>query len=122
MLEQRLTGENGLRRLLGRAGTANVKLIYQQFLDLFDGTGFAELHAKGGVAQRPLWASTGTKNPTYPDLKYVEPIVGPMTINTILRRDLHRCSSAQRSGRTQFAKGSALPDQPSLDSLRQVFP
>ncbi|MFN2527143.1 MAG: bifunctional transaldolase/phosoglucose isomerase [Candidatus Baltobacteraceae bacterium] len=76
-------GEKQLDKLLGKAGMANLKLTYQKFLSLFHGPAFAEVAAKGGVPQRPLWASTSTKNPAYPDLMYVEPVVGKETVNTM---------------------------------------
>ena len=68
---------------LGKAGIANLKLTYQKFKELFDGDDFAPLKAAGAAVQRPLWASTSTKNPHYPDLMYVETVVGPDTVNTM---------------------------------------
>ena len=59
-------------RLLGKAGVANAKLAYQRFKEIFYGERFAELKAKGAQVQRPLWASTGTKNPKYSDVLYVD--------------------------------------------------
>ena len=76
-------GERQLESLLGKAGIANLKLTYQKFLSLFHGPAFAELAAKGAHVQRPLWASTSTKNPNYPDLMYVETVVGKETVNTM---------------------------------------
>ncbi|HTW84976.1 MAG TPA: bifunctional transaldolase/phosoglucose isomerase [Candidatus Sulfotelmatobacter sp.] len=75
-------GEN-LEFLLGQAAIANTKLAYQRFLKLFGGERFAALRAKGAHVQRPLWASTSTKNPAYPDLMYVEPLIGKDTVNTV---------------------------------------
>ncbi len=84
MLQSRIDkGEKPLERLLGRAGTANLQLTYQKFLDIFEGEPFAKLKAAGASVQRPLWASTSTKNPHYPDLMYVEPVVGRDTVNTM---------------------------------------
>nr|MDQ6930045.1 bifunctional transaldolase/phosoglucose isomerase [Candidatus Eremiobacteraeota bacterium] len=72
-----------LDRLLGKAGVANLKLTYQKFLSLFHGPAFEDVSAKGGHPQRPLWASTSVKNPNYPDLMYVETVVGKETVNTM---------------------------------------
>ncbi len=76
-------GEKNLVSLLGKTGVANLRLTYQKFLELFEGAGFAAVKSKGGHVQRPLWASTSTKNPSYPDLMYVEPVVGKETVNTM---------------------------------------
>jgi transaldolase len=84
LLEERIAkGEKQLSDLLGKAGIANVKLTYQRFKKLFESERFAPLAAKGAHPQRPLWASTGTKNPAYSDLLYVENLVGRQTVNTV---------------------------------------
>lgn len=72
-----------LEAVRGQAAVASAKLIYQDFKRLFLSEGFAELQRLGAAIQRPLWGSTSTKNPAYPDLKYVEPLVGPHTVNTM---------------------------------------
>jgi transaldolase/glucose-6-phosphate isomerase len=72
-----------LQGLLGKAGVAGLKMTYQKFREIFESDEFAPIRAKGGVAQRPLWASTSTKNPAYPDLMYVDTVVGPETVNTM---------------------------------------
>src|SRR5262249_13001602 len=59
------------RGLLGQAGVANARLAYQQFRETVAGPRFAALRAKGARVQRPLWASTSTKNPAYSDVMYV---------------------------------------------------
>jgi transaldolase len=69
--------------LRGKSAVAMCKLAYQRFKDLFHGHAFAELAAQGGRPQYPLWASTGTKNPAYSDVLYVEPLIGPQTVNTV---------------------------------------
>ena len=76
-------GQPQLQALLGKTGLANLKMTYQRFKKLFQGERFAKLAAKGATAQRPLWASTGTKNPAYSDLLYVENAVGKQTVNTM---------------------------------------
>ena len=72
-----------LRGLLGRVAVANTKMVYQSFKEIFESPRFAPLRAKGANVQRPLWASTGTKNPAYSDLLYVETLIGPHTVNTV---------------------------------------
>jgi transaldolase len=69
--------------LRGSAAVANAKLIYQRFLELFHGDRFKPLAAKGARVQRPLWASTGTKDPKYSDIKYVQELIGPDTVDTM---------------------------------------
>jgi transaldolase len=69
--------------LLGKAAVANTKLIYQAFKEIFAGSRFSALRAKGASVQRPLWGSTSTKNPAYHDLLYVDPLIGPDTVNTV---------------------------------------
>ncbi|HEY2664105.1 MAG TPA: transaldolase [Candidatus Binataceae bacterium] len=69
--------------LKGRVGVANSKLIYQRFKVLFHGARFKALAAKGAKVQQPLWASTGTKNPAYSDIMYVQELIGPQTVNTM---------------------------------------
>lgn len=74
--------------LRGKAGLANSKVVYQDFLGIFGAEPFTSLRAKGARLQRPLWASTGTKNPAYSDLLYVENLVGPDTVNTMPEKTL----------------------------------
>jgi transaldolase/glucose-6-phosphate isomerase len=72
-----------LENLAGRAAVANAKLAYQKFKEIFHGERFSKLKAKGAQVQRCLWASTGTKNPKYSDVLYVDNLIGPDTVNTI---------------------------------------
>ncbi|MCL4528826.1 MAG: bifunctional transaldolase/phosoglucose isomerase, partial [Chloroflexi bacterium] len=69
--------------LRGQAAIANAKLAYEQFQKTFSGERWEKLKAKGARLQRPLWASTSTKNPAYPDTIYVDNLVGPHTVNTV---------------------------------------
>lgn len=71
------------RALLGKIAVANAKLAYAQFERVFSGPRWQALAEAGAHVQRPLWASTSTKNPAYPDLLYVEPLIGPHTVNTM---------------------------------------
>ena len=71
------------RALLGRAAVANARLAYADFKATFSTERFARLRDKGARVQRPLWASTGTKNPAYSDVLYVDELIGPDTVNTV---------------------------------------
>ena len=71
------------RQLLGKVAIANAKVAYKRFKELFHGERFAKLAAAGARPQRPLWASTGTKNPAYPDTLYMNTLIGPDTVNTV---------------------------------------
>jgi transaldolase len=72
-----------LRALRGKVAVANAKLAYRLFQETFGGPRWRALAARGARVQRPLWASTSTKNPAYPDLLYVETLVGQDTVNTL---------------------------------------
>jgi transaldolase len=69
--------------LKGRAAIANAKLAYKLFTERFQGPRWEALKAKGARLQKPLWASTSTKNPAYRDVMYIEDLIGPSTINTM---------------------------------------
>lgn len=77
-----------LQGLMGKAAVANAKLAYQDFLRVFSGPRWEALAAKGAKLQRPLWASTSTKNPAYSDVLYVEELIGPHTVNTMPQNTL----------------------------------
>jgi transaldolase len=72
-----------LQSLLGRIAIANAKIAYQKYKKVFHGERFAAMKQKGAQVQRPLWASTSTKNPVYPDVYYVEALIGSETIDTL---------------------------------------
>lgn len=76
-------GASALEGLRGKAAVAQAKLAYQLFEQKFSGQRWDALQAKGAHRQRPLWASTSTKNPAYPDLLYVDNLIGPDTVNTM---------------------------------------
>lgn len=73
----------GETTLQGRIAVANAKLAYRRFQQIFGGADWKLLAALGAHPQRVLWASTGTKNPAYPDTKYVDELIGPDTVNTV---------------------------------------
>ncbi|MEO8289969.1 MAG: transaldolase [Gaiellaceae bacterium] len=70
-------------QLKGKLAIANAKLAYKRYQELFSGERWDFLAGKGATPQRPLWASTSTKNPAYRDVMYVEELIGPMTVNTM---------------------------------------
>lgn len=71
------------RQLMGQAAIASAKLAYDHFKEIFESERFDKLRAAGARVQRPLWASTGTKNPNFPDTYYVDALIGPHTVNTL---------------------------------------
>src|SRR3954467_15483534 len=73
----------GRTELQGRAGIVNAQAAYVRFKEIFRGPRFTELYKAGAPVQRPLWASTGVKNPKYRDTMYVEGLVAPDTVNTM---------------------------------------
>jgi transaldolase/glucose-6-phosphate isomerase len=74
---------SGHPELQGRAGLANARAAYRRFKEIFHGERFAALLEAGAPVQRPLWASTGVKNPKYSDVMYVDGLIGPETVNTM---------------------------------------
>ena len=83
LIDEKIAQGAALKDLLGKAGVANLKMTYKKFENLFRTERFKTLAAKGATVQRPLWASTSTKNPAYFDLMYVVSVVGPDTVNTV---------------------------------------
>jgi transaldolase/glucose-6-phosphate isomerase len=77
----RILSENSALR--GQAAIANARLAYADFLETFKGERWEKLESEGANLQRPLWASTSTKNPAYPDTLYVDTLIGSHTVNTV---------------------------------------
>jgi transaldolase len=73
----------GWASLRGKAAVANAKMAYQMFRETFSGARWEALRSAGATVQRPLWASTSTKNPAYSDILYVQELIGPDTVNTM---------------------------------------
>jgi transaldolase len=86
--------------LRGRAAVAQGKLAYQLFRETFSGPRWEALAAAGAVVQRPLWASTSTKNPAYPKTLYVDQLIGPDTVNTVPEATLEEFERAGTVART----------------------
>jgi transaldolase/glucose-6-phosphate isomerase len=106
----------GRTDLAGRAGLANARSAYLAFKKVFESERFAKLREAGCPVQRPLWASTGVKNPAYPETMYVYGLVGPDTINTM---PLPTLTAAARDG---DVTGATAADDPTgdLDALREA--
>ena len=84
-VDGQLPGDSPLR---GRVAIANARVAYQRYLTKFAGPEWEHLHALGAQTQRPLWASTGTKDPAYSDVLYVSELIGPDVINTMPEQTL----------------------------------
>ena len=82
-LVDRALDEVGDQELQGKIAIANAKVAYARFHEVFGGERWERLAALGARVQRPLWASTSTKNPRYPDTMYVDALIGPDTVNTV---------------------------------------
>jgi transaldolase len=82
-VDKRLEASDADASLFGKAGVANARWAYQSYLKVFKGDRFAKLREAGVPVQRPLWASTGVKNPKYSDVMYVDGLAGPETVNTM---------------------------------------
>jgi len=110
--DKRLDEMGGHDRLKGKLAIANAKLAYQRFKELFSGEKWDFLVSKGATAQRPLWASTSTKNPEYRDVMYVEELIGPMTVNTMPEETIQ---AFQDHGK------AALTLEEGIDEAEKVF-
>jgi transaldolase len=82
-VDKRLGALGAPKELFGKAAVAQAQVAYDHFLRAFSGPRWDALVKKGAQLQRPLWASTSTKNPAYSDLLYVDSLIGPNTVNTM---------------------------------------
>ncbi|WP_280468018.1 transaldolase [Nocardia cyriacigeorgica] len=109
--------------LRGQAGVANARLAYAEYQDVFDGgahtSTFTHLAAMGGNRQRPLWASTGVKNPEYSDTLYVTELVAPNTVNTLPEKTLEAVAD-HGVIRGDAVSGTAAAAQEVFDKLTAV--
>jgi transaldolase/glucose-6-phosphate isomerase len=103
----------GRTDLHGRAGLANARNAYMKFKELFLGERYASLREAGAPLQRPLWASTGVKNPAYPDTMYVDQLAAPHTVNTMPMATL--LAAAERAEIT-----GATADQDPTEDLKAL--
>ena len=105
-----------IRRLRGKAGIANARVAYGIFADLFDSDRWATLAAKGAHAQRPLWASTGVKDPSYTDTMYVDELVAPRTVNTMPLATLRAVADHGNPG-SAFSRRDVFESKHVLEAL-----
>ncbi len=111
-------GETGLKGLLGTAAIANARKAYALFQKAFAAQRFVALKAKGAQVQRPLWASTSTKNPAYPDTLYVDSLIGPNTVNTMPPATVE--AVLDHGDPKSTLEGSAQKANAALDALAQA--
>jgi transaldolase len=105
--------------LRGQAGVANARLAYAAYEEVFGGPQYADLKADGARVQRPLWASTGVKNPEYSDTLYVTELVAPHTVNTMPEKTLEAVADhGVVTGNT--IAGTAAAAQETFDKLAAV--
>jgi transaldolase len=102
-VDKLLAGHAGEGELRGRAAVANAKLAYDRFGELFSGPRWQALASQGARVQRPLWASTSTKNPSYRDTLYVDDLIGPHTVNTMPPQTLEAFQDHGRLAQTVTA-------------------
>lgn len=108
-------GTEAAQALKGKVAVANAQVAYEAFLETFSGPRWDALVARGARPQRPLWASTSTKNPSYPDTLYVDSLIGPQTVNTIPEQTLEDFDDHGTLARTVDA------DLPGAHSVLSAF-
>lgn len=99
--------------LLGKAAVANAKIAYKKYKEIFAGKRFSAVKEKGGRLQRLLWGSSGTKNPKYSDIKYVQDLIGPDSINTMPETTM---MAFKNHGQVKITIGDTL------EEAERVFP
>ncbi len=111
-------GSSAALALRGKAAVAQAQLAYRQFRQTFTGARWEALAARGARLQRPLWASTSTKNPAYPDTLYVDALIGPDTVNTLPDATLAAFEDHGRLARTVDADPGRAAQV--IDSLAEL--
>jgi len=112
------TEQQKLKGLQGKAAIANARLVYQDFKQIFGTPRFEALKQAGARVQRPLWASTSTKNPTYRDVLYAEELIGPETVDTMPLETVEKFAD---HGRVRDSIEDDLEGaRQTLDSLEQI--
>jgi len=107
-----------LKSLQGKAAIANARLVYQDFKQIFSTPRFETLRQAGAHVQRPLWASTSTKNPAYRDILYAEELIGPNTVDTM---PLETINNFRDHGRTRSSIDDDLEGaKATLDELEKL--
>ena len=107
-----------LKALEGKAAIANARLVYQEFKRIFNSPRFESLKHSGARVQRPLWASTSTKNPAYRDVLYAEELIGPHTVDTM---PLETIQNFRDHGRVRYSIEDNIPQaKAELAALEEV--
>jgi transaldolase len=108
LLEDKIkaTNDTKLKSLEGKAAIANARLVYQDFKSIFSTPRFESLKHAGAHVQRPLWASTSTKNPAYRDVLYAEELVGPDTVDTM---PLETINNFRDHGKVRYSIEDDIP-------------
>jgi transaldolase len=110
-VDKRLRSIEGGDALLGKAAVANARLAYAAYQEVFSSDRWKALAAQGARPQRPLWASTGVKDPSYSDTLYVDELVAPNTVNTMPEATLHATADhADVRGDTVSGTGAAAQE------------
>lgn len=119
LLQEKIAaGSLALRPLLGKCAIANAKLAYVSFRETVASQRWLALEAAGAQPQRLLWASTSTKNPAYDELMYVEPLIGPQTINTLPRKTIS--AFAERGEVSASLEQGVAEARQTIEDLRQA--
>jgi transaldolase len=117
LLEDKVNATNDLaqqqhfKSLEGKAAIANARLVYQEFKRIFESPRFAALQQAGAHVQRPLWASTSTKNPAYRDVLYAEELIGPHTVDTM---PLETIQNFRDHGQVRYSIEDNIPEAHAL--------
>ncbi|MDA3649314.1 transaldolase [Saccharopolyspora indica] len=115
-IDKRLEKISGGEALRGKAAIANARLAYAAYEEVFGGERWKALAADGAKAQRPLWASTGVKDPAYSDTRYVDELVAPNTVNTMPEATL-KATADHADVRGDTVSGTAAASQQVFDDL-----
>ncbi len=106
------------KSLEGKAAIANARIVYEEFQKIFHSPRFESLKHSGAHVQRPLWASTSTKNPAYRDVLYAEELIGPDTVDTMPLETVEKFSD---HGKVRLSIGDNLPQaRAELNALEQI--
>src|SRR5436309_12588673 len=118
-IDKRLDKAGADPSLKGKAGIANAQLAYQAYEEVFSSDRWRALEAKGAAPQRPLWASTGVKNPDYPDTMYISELIVPNTVNTMPEKTMMAFAD-HGEVRGDMVSGTKAEAQQALDDLERV--
>ncbi|MCI2418533.1 transaldolase [Saccharopolyspora sp. K220] len=118
-IDKRLAKISGGEQLRGKAAIANARLAYASYEEVFSSERWKPLEAAGAKPQRPLWASTGVKDPAYSDTRYVDELVAPNTVNTMPEATL-KATADHAELRGDTVRGTAAASQQVFDELAAI--